>query len=387
VPDPRSDSNSISGTVVLPDTDLGGPAPAGPIREANPARPRPRLVSTLMILAMATATLGVLSVVSYCVGRGTESDLRFLEPRRPPTEDEACIAYPIEYSLRSNEKNDVIFLGDSTCRAGIDPAEFERLTGLRAYNLGSQGKAGAMAFVLTVKAYLSKHPRPQMVILSISPLVCELDGDRRDAKMRDRLLANYGPEVTGLIPLSESLSYFIKRGSLAAWAAPSSLIAGHHDDVRDLTLVGNAPYTYHTLERKIRETRGFGSFPGLHHHAGAPIIARVPERVIVRDDWQSGVRLLAETCQTAGVPFLFRFSPMPSQCSKWRDYSSVEQWSRDLKSSCPELIVGRPTLLWYDWNLCWDAYHLNAQGVVEYTAALANDVRAALASSGLRKSE
>jgi hypothetical protein len=354
------------------------------MREANSGRPRPRLLSTLMILAIVTATLGVLCVVSYCVGRGTESDLRFLEPRRAPTEDEACIAYPIEYSLRSKEKNEVIFLGDSTCRCGIDPTEFERLSGLHAYNLGSQGKAGALAFVLTAKAYISKHPRPQMVILAISPVVCEMDGDWRDAKMRDRLLANYGPEVTGLIPLSESLSYFIKRGSLAAWAAPSSLIAGRHDDVRDLQLIGLNADTYRSLERRTRESRGYGRLPGLHH-AAVPVLARMPKRVIVRDDWNRGVLLLAETCQSLGVPLMFRFSPMPQECSKMRDFSSVEQWPRDLQSSCPELIVGRPTLLWYDWNLCWDAYHLNARGVTKYTAALATDVRAALASAGLPK--
>ncbi len=41
--------------------------------------------------------------------------------------------------LRSNEINDVIFLGDSTCHDGIDPVLFERnLSQLRAYNLGSQ---------------------------------------------------------------------------------------------------------------------------------------------------------------------------------------------------------------------------------------------------------
>lgn len=114
----------------------------------------------LFMLAWVSVTLCMFSALGYFVGRNTPAELRFLEPRRAPTMDEAIITYPVEYSLRSQEKNDAIFVGDSTCRSGIDPAEFERLTGLRAYNLGSQGKAGPMAYTLTAMAYLSKHPAP-----------------------------------------------------------------------------------------------------------------------------------------------------------------------------------------------------------------------------------
>ncbi|HET6324694.1 MAG TPA: hypothetical protein VFG04_08345 [Planctomycetaceae bacterium] len=343
-----------------------------------------RIVPTLGLLVFLSAALGLFSAVAYSIGRCTDSDLRFLEPRRAPTLDEACIAYPIEYCLRSNENNQVIFLGDSTCRCGIDPAEFERLSGLRAYNLGSQGKAGPLSFALTVKAYLASHPSPQFVVLSISPLVCEMAGNRRDAAMQDRLLANYGAEVSGILPWSESLLYLIKRGSLDAWANRSTAIAGHNNDVRDVPLVGLEAHTYRSLKRVTRESRGFGRLPGFHH-AGGPVLARIPPQVTVRDDWRRGVSLLAETCQALRVPLLLRFSPMPIECSKMRDFSTVEDWARELGSSCPELTVGHPALLWYDWNLCWDAYHLNAQGVSKYTAVLAVEVRTALARVGRAK--
>ncbi len=351
-------------------------------QSASRSHPRwPRIVPTLGLLVVFSVVLGLLSAVAYSVGRRTESDLRFLEPRRAPTLDEACIAYPIEYSLRSNEDNQVIFLGDSTCRCGIDPAEFERLSGLRAYNLGSQGKAGPQSFALTVRAYLSNHPAPQFVVLSISPLVCELAGDRRDAKMQERLLASYGSEVPGILPWSESLFYLIKRGSLNAWSCGSASIGRRDNDVRDFPLAGLEAYTYRSLERITRESRGYGRLPGFHH-AGGPVLARIPPQVTVRDDWRRGVTLLAETCQTLRVPLLLRFSPMPVECLKMRDFSTVEDWARELGISCPELTVGHPALLWYEWNHCWDAYHLNALGVPKYTAVLAADVRAALASPG-----
>src|SRR5271163_608137 len=105
------------------------------MRIASEGRPA-GIAPGLAVVATALVTLGVVASISYWVGRRTEPALRFLEPRRPPTIDEAAIAHPIEYALGSHEANDVVFLGDSTCRTGIDP---RRLSGFRAYNLGSQG--------------------------------------------------------------------------------------------------------------------------------------------------------------------------------------------------------------------------------------------------------
>jgi hypothetical protein len=195
-----------------------------------------RIVPTLIALTFVAGSLGALGAASCCVGWRTNSALRFLEPRRAPTVDEACVAYPIEYSLRSDEKNDVVFLGDSTCRCGIDPVYFEQLTGLRAYNLGSQGRVGPMGFLVTAKAYLLRHPPPRIMVLSMSPVAFEAEAAGTELAMQSRFLANYGPEVPGLLPLKESLLYFIKRGSLAARSAGSSFVARRDGDldVRDL---------------------------------------------------------------------------------------------------------------------------------------------------------
>jgi hypothetical protein len=336
-----------------------------------------RIGPMLLLLAFISGTLVALSTLGYCVGRNTETDLRFLEPRRAPTVDEAAIAYPIEYSLRSNETNDVIFLGDSTCRCGIETQRFEELSGLRAYNLGSQGKAGPMAFVLTAKAYLLKHPLPQIVVLCISPVVSDLGGYSGDAKMQARLMASYGPEVAGLVPPIESLIYFVKRGSLTALAAPSNWSIGHNEDVRDVPLGGLEADSYRSLQLKMRESRGYSRLPGAHHAERARLERR-GQPVTIREDWDRSVRLLAETCHSMQIPLLIRFSPMPSECSQMRDFSPVERWAKDLETSCPQLIVGRPTLLWYPWDLCWDSFHLNASGVARFMPVLATEIRTAL---------
>jgi hypothetical protein len=343
---------------------------------------RHRITSALFALASLTGTLGALSLPGYCISRNTESDLRFLEPRRAPTADEAQIVFPLEYALHSDEANDVVFLGDSTCRCGIDPASFERFSGLRAYNLGSQGKAGPVAFALTADVYLSKHPMPRIAVFCVSPLVCEMGGgDRREVQMQRRLFANYGPEVGGALPPYEGLLYFIKRGSLTALAAPSVWMSGPQQDVRELQLIGLKTYTYSSLQRRTREFRGYGNLPGLHY-IYQPLLPLQGQPVTIRDDWDRGVRLLAETCSRRHVRLLFRFSPMPNECASMKDFSPVENWAKTFETTCPEMLVGRPTLLWYDWSLCWDAYHLNSQGVAKYTQALATEVGAVLARLG-----
>jgi hypothetical protein len=346
-----------------------------------------RIASAVLVLALGAGTLCVLSAVGYCVGTNTESELRFFEPRRAPTSDEAIIACPIEYALQSNEKNDVIFVGDSTCHSGIDAAYFERLSGLRTYNLGSQGRLGPMGFLITAKAYLSRHPPPQIVALCMSPVAFEHGAaefsDKMGSTMLERFEANYGPEVPGLIPQGESLRYFIKRGSVEAWTAASSSFTRRDQDIRDVPISGVGSTTYRMYQRLMRESRGYLPLTGSH---GKRLeLESLGEPVKIDPEWDRNVRLLAESCESMGIPLLIRFSPMPNDLSHAKDFSPIERWAQDLQRSYRHVIVGLPTLLWYDPELCWDHIHLNSRGVAVYMALLAKDARAALGIAGRPK--
>jgi hypothetical protein len=103
-------------------------------------------------------------VTCYGVGRNTDRELRFLEPRRRPTVDEATIVYPVEYSLSSREKNEIVFLGDSACTDGIDPAKLR----VPSYNLGTAGGLGTAGYEIILRAYLGGHPKPRLVVLCLS---------------------------------------------------------------------------------------------------------------------------------------------------------------------------------------------------------------------------
>jgi hypothetical protein len=366
-------------------SDLKLPPPNSPTARVGRTTERfqrsHRIASATLVLALAAGISGALSAASYCVGRNTESELRFFEPRRPPTVDEALVACPIEYALRSNDRNDVIFLGDSTCRVGVDPIRFERLSGLRAFNLGSQGRIGPMGFLITGMGYLSKHPRPQLVVLCMAPIAFDSGAteiaDKMGSTMQARFEANYGPEVPGLIPLNASVSYFIQRGSLTAWGAVSNSFRGRDQDIRDVPLDGAQrkvpPITFRAVQEGAIKSRGFYPVPG--DHVGREVIESPGAPAKIQSEWDRSVRLLAEACRNLGIPLLIRFSPMPSDLSQVKDFSTIEQWSRNLESAYSNVRIGRPALLWYDPKLCWDHIHLNASGVAVYMPQLATEIR------------
>jgi hypothetical protein len=346
-----------------------------------------RIAPTLVLLFVVSVTLSALSVVGYRAGREIDSDLRFLMPRRPPTNDEAIVAYPVEYALRSNEVNDVIFVGDSTCRCGVDAIQFGHVSGLRAYNLGSLGSAGPRGFLITAEAYLLRHPRPQVLVLCVTPVAFEFDGVEIAERIRSdlplRLEANYGPEVPGLMPFQESVRYFIKRGSLSLWHEVFAFNVQPQVDVRDLPLVGRGGESFRTAQRKLQETRGFDPLPGLH---GKRIQLDAPGRPVRIDaTWDRSVRLLEERCESLGIPLLIHFLPMPRDLSQEKDFTPVVSWAHDLQVAYPRLHFGLPILLWYDWELCYDNLHLNAPGIEVYMKLLAKDVRPLASTTAQRR--
>ena len=345
------------------------------------AEHRLTLAPSLVAVTLVLATIGGLSLMSYCVGKSIEPELRFLEPRRPPSVDEAVVVFPVEYALRSTEKNDVVFLGDSTCRCGVDPAAFQHLTGLSNFNLGSIGPVGPMGFFITAEAYLLKHPPPRLMVLCMSPVAFETGAAETDLHLASRLpsrfAANYGPEVPGLIPPEKSLRYFIQRG----WLNFSSWHWGE-PDVRDLPLIDGPAETFRSVMRGKLTMRGYDPLPGVHGKICTLDRPGVP--VKIHEDWDRNVRSLAESCDKMGVPLLLRFSPMPSQLEHMKDFSPIEHWSQDLQKCYPKLTLGRPRLLWYDWAVCYDHVHLNDRGVALYTALLAQDVRALLGNDTVR---
>jgi len=345
-------------------------------RAANEGDKSSRIPFALLVLAVTGGTLATLAALAYREGAAISTELRFFTTWVAPSLDDASAICPVEYALRTNEANEVVFLGDSTCRTSIDPAPFQRLTGLSAYNLGSLRGIGAEGFVITAKAYLLHHAKPRAVVLCVTPVCFEADARTVGGHLWRTFVANYGPEVSEAIPLFERISYFCKRGALAASSPGGDLrLRGKGEDVRDLPLDGLAVETYRTLQRKTREARGFFPLPGAH---GPPKGFGKADSVLIRKEWTQGIQRLAQICKDAGVVLMIQFSPISEEVVKVRDLSPLEAWSRELEASYPQTIVARPIVVVYDSPLMWDAIHLNSAGVEKFLPVVAKDVQAVL---------
>jgi hypothetical protein len=318
-----------------------------------------RVWPALMAVMIAGIAFGALSAVSYSIGLRADPELSFLDPHRAPTAAEAAVAQAINYALRSDEPNDVIFLGDSACHTGINPRSLR----VSAYNLGSLRALGPSGFLLTLKAYLQGR-KPKLVVVVVTPFCFESDPLSLDGELSGRVVASYGPEI-GTVSALERIAFVSKRGAASLW---------QDADVRDRPLTELERETYRTLESKMRETRGFFCLPGVHGRPHGVPIER-PQRP-VHPDWDRGVHAMADACNEAGVRLLIRFAPFSAEYRDWRDWTRLERWASELESTHANVAVARPILLPYDPPLMWDGTHVNADGVEKFTPTVANEIEA-----------
>lgn len=333
------------------------------------------------ILAVAAATVLVLGHFAYLRGRSTDPTLRFLDPRQAPSVDDAGLAIAAEYAIGSNEEDDVLFIGDSACHDGIDPERLAKLTedlstvrkrqdrfaskGLKAFNLGTQQGAGPIGMLVLLKGYLQHHPKPRVVVMCLSPFC--LESSIGAMGHPERFIANYGPDVEGVVAPLEVASYFIRSGAIGSWSSGDRKFL-------DWPLVGMEKETYRSLRQRLADSRGFFALPSEHGLGRALDMPGPAERV--HPDWDGGLSSIVTACAESGVRLVIRFAPISSDVRSARDWSQLEQWSSGIESS--GVTVGRPIVLAYDPALCWDQVHLNAAGVEKFMPLVAKDVQAVL---------
>jgi hypothetical protein len=331
-----------------------------------------RVRSAIAVLAVVGSVVAVTGVTAYRAGQRTEPLIRFLDLRLVPTIDEAFVALPVEYALRSDEANDVVFLGDSTCHDDVDPA---RMSGMKAYNCGSLGSIGPLGILPTAEAYFDHHPAPRLVVLVVSPLRFEVDSGSAGGHVARRLVANYGVEVADVVPLSESVPYFVRRGALELSRRREGI------PLFDKPLRGMERETFRSLERRMHAARGFFALPG--EHGGRWAVEMPAPQTFILDEWKDGLRRLAAVCNKSGAKLVVRFGPIWDGVRHSRDFSKLDAWADDFESSCPSACVARPTVVAWDRSLMWDSMHLNAAGVDRFMPTVANEVHMVLGNESV----
>jgi WD40 repeat protein len=326
---------------------------------------------SLFMMSMVITALGVIIPVFAYVGTQSETDLRFLEPGRAPTFDEAIIALPIEYAIHSNEYNDVIVLGDSTGRYCFNPKHFEELSGLKACNLSQMGKAGPIGFYLVAWAYLRHHPKPKAIFLCLSPFAFQVGAKQTGGLLATRFLANYGPEAPGIIPFYKSVDFFAKRGTTQTWRTVQLALGYPLADPRDLPMFSKRKRneSYHEFQRRLAEGRGYWApvelrGPGWNIRPGWP-----GQPVKVNDEWDDAVKKLAELCEKYKVPLFLRLTPIRKDYKDAKDYSEVVTWTNALRDY-HHIFVVDPILEFWDLDWHRDAIQLNGPGAKRFSSAL-----------------
>jgi hypothetical protein len=349
-----------------------------------------RICSALLAIGCVVGTCILLCASFSAIGANYEGPLRLLEPYRAPTHDEAVGLIPIDYALSDSTANDVIFIGGSTCRCGLDPRLFESLSGLTAYNLGSFGSLGISGQLATLEAYLAHHPAPRVVVLCMTPI--EILRVRSDpagpagdvgpgtsaGMLYERFLRVYGTpdQRRGILADGpDSLRYFINRGMAITKASWAGCLGRRTRDRLDDPLYGFESETYRTLRDKTLKSRGFFALPKMHNR---DVFFEVLEEPHAVNSWANdGVRACAALAQSHSLRLMVRLAPLSTDRAPW-DRECIPAWLKQLETEFSRLSVGRPEILWYEPDLCWDGIHLNEQGVERFTAQTAEEVTALL---------
>ena len=342
----------------------------------------PRLRASLFVLGAICASALLFAVLMQFIADFAES---FLRKGRPPSFVEATAAVPMEYALSTTERNDVVFVGDSTLVCGVDTLEFQRLTGLRAYNLGSLGTLSIDGIVTTTKAYLSKHPTPRVIVLSLMPN--GLQYAQVESPIAQRFVRTYGRQL-GIAnhDAHDTELALIKRGAGVARDYCNAMMNRAFESWRDEPLVDDSRgYTFNTFQRKRSEGRGYESPRGEHsfdhliHQETNPITGLVPVNptpLLIQPEWDAGVRRLAHLADQSNSRLLVRLAPAPTIIDR-RIFVDIVSWLQSLERDFPHAVI-KTDIVGLDFSLFWDWVHLNAEGAQKFTRLVAEDVLAVL---------
>ncbi len=334
------------------------------------------LIVTGLTAIVVVVELAILGAMGFSTAQHSEPVLRFFDPRRAPTMDEAWTGCVMDYALASHANNDVIFVGDSVCRHGIDPDQFQKATGLRAYNLGILfGGLGPDVAPTIAQAYLAKHPAPRLVVFCASPVTFETEVNAAYVQLHDRFVHCFAFEAPDLRSLegiegyAGSIRYLIQQGTVLGWYRPGD---GRPRDLRDEFLDREKTQTYRSLESVTRSQLGF--YP-LIDKGNEASLDRRKRAVQIQSSWDREVRRLALICRETHVPLMIRLGPIEADASRDLDFGAIERWLRELKAANPELLIATEDRLpRYPAPLCYDSLHCNVAGAARFTKQLADEV-------------
>jgi hypothetical protein len=334
------------------------------------------LAPCALVLMTLIAAILLLFAPMYFLGMQAEESRQFLKEDRPPNAPEAEMVVPMNYALESNDANDVVFLGDSACRVGIDPKLFGEVAGLSAWNLGGQFSLGIDGMELIIRAYLDHHPAPRAVVFCVNPRVLGLSTTEFVSPWREmhaRFMRCYGSSLSDAEPPTQrSVQYLAGEGVRIAYRRATK---GKEYYV-DASIPGGAG-TYRDYQRATLQGRGFAALDNAVKDSAADS-AKVPVGpCVVAASWRAGLRALVRRLQERDIALLVRLAPV-SAAHPLEDSAELTETLSELESTYSNTHVSRPAIIVYDDRLLHDDVHLNADGSTQFTTLVAEEVQRVL---------
>ncbi len=332
-------------------------------------RHSPPLRTSCLALAAFSSSFAILSLTAFATAALMDRDLRFLDPYRQPSIDEAMVVCAMEHAVGANEENDVIFLGGSSCRCGIDPRQLP-MTG---YNLGSHAGLQPQAILLTLRGYLAHHPAPKVVALCLGPLSFDFrDDDEWAVGMTSRFVADYGTALGEPTSAIDTATRFIRRGF-------GEFVTRGKLDPREQTLRGDERYSYRTYRESIESTRGFFAIGDGHSANAIPPNVDLP--YAISDKWAALVIDLDRECERHGCRLLVFCTPLRRALIQQRDMTLADKWLAKVAADNPRVTVCGTAVWPMDDDSMFDFVHLNTRGVARFMPIVAANVSRALGVS------
>jgi hypothetical protein len=330
-----------------------------------------RIAPTLVILGI----MAILFPPMYFIGKHYDDQRLFLRNYRAPRDFEAFSFIAMSYAAESHEDNDVVFVGDSALRGGLETRQFEQETGLKAYNLGSVAWIGIREYTQILDAYLISHPKPRLVVLSVHLLEFGIDKPvpQDVLDVRARFLWCFGSGTEDMRP-HNSFLYHVRQGFKYVYG----LLLGGFEHFADEPIVGNPGETFRTFQHRLSKQRGFGAIPD-KRKSPKPIRDKVStlDPFVVSDRCKKDLSALIRLTANHGVDLLIRFMPFGGEAAEHSP--RLRAFAMELESQYPTVVVGRPEVLLYDPAVFVDGRHLDSEGIEKFTTFAAAEVKSVLA--------
>lgn len=272
-----------------------------------------------------------------------------------------------EKLINSQEKFDVVLLGNSRVHFGINPWYLDSVTGLKSFNFANGG-SDVEDLLLTSELYIEHHPLPGTVVISLDP---------------------------GMMKKNESLKtlyhylFYLDDGIMRRYLSA----AGH-----PVTMIRYLPFLKYSVMDEYNRTSVFNTsasiekfdhniyqgYMNIHKDTGTTVngtynVSRYEEDSL----WRPSVNVFNKLIQTwkknpVNIIFVYPPEKARSPFRKWKLYKTANQIfdSIALKQGIKCLHFENDPSFSDGWFV--DDIHLNHPGATKYSEMLADSLRSVL---------